>query len=50
MLGGWRQFQREHPELKKAFATDVEVHLLDTNENGADYSQYPNYYRETKRL
>lgn len=50
MLGGWRQFQREHPELKKAFATDVEVRLLDTDENGSDYSQYPDYYKETKRL
>lgn len=50
MLGGWRQFQRDHPHLRKAFATDVEVQLLDTNEGGADYSQYPDYYRETKRL
>ena len=50
MLGGWRQFQREHPHLRKAFATDVEIQLLDTNEGGADYSQYPEYYRETKRL
>jgi GT2 family glycosyltransferase len=49
MLGGWRQFQREHPHLRKAFATDVEIELLDTNEGGADYSQYPDYYRETKR-
>jgi GT2 family glycosyltransferase len=50
MLGGWRQFQRDNPHLRKAFATDVEVQLLDTNEGGADYSQYPDYYRETKRL
>jgi GT2 family glycosyltransferase len=50
MLGGWRQFQRDHPFLRKAFATDVEIQLLDTNEGGADYSQYPDYYKETKRL
>lgn len=50
MLGGWRQFQRDNPHLRKAFATDVEVQLLDTNEGGADYSQYPDYYKETKRL
>lgn len=48
-LGGWRQWQREHPEFKKAFATDVEIELLDTNENGEDYSAYPDYYKETKR-
>ena len=49
-LGGWRKWQGMHPKVKKAFATDVEVQLLDTNEDGADYSQYPEYYRETKRL
>lgn len=49
-LGGWRQWQRDHPEFKKAFATDVEIKLLDTNENGADYSKYPDYYKETKRI
>lgn len=49
-LGGWRQWQRDHPEVKKAFATDVEIELLDTNEAGTDYSKYPEYYKETKRL
>lgn len=49
-LGGWRAFQREHPELRKAFATDVEVKLLDTTEDGADYSKYPDYYVETGRI
>lgn len=45
-LGGWRQFQRDHPKLKKAFCEDVEIKLLD--EHG--YSDYPEYYKETKRL
>lgn len=49
-LGGWRQWQREHPEVRKAFATDVQIHLLDTDDHGADYSKYPDYYKETKRL
>lgn len=48
-LGGWRQWQREHPDVKKAFATDVEIELLDTNDNGVDYSTYPDYYKETGR-
>lgn len=50
VLGGWRQFQRDHPQLRKAFATDVQIKLLDTTEDGADYSKFPDYYRETKRL
>lgn len=50
MLGGWRQWQRDNPGFVKAFATDVEIELLDTNENGADYSAYPEYYKETGRL
>lgn len=50
-LGGWRQWQREHPEYKKAFATDVEIKLLDTNERGADYlPELKYYYQETQRL
>ncbi len=49
-LMGWRQWQREHPEFKKAFATDVEVKLLDTDETGARYEQYPDYYKSTGRL
>lgn len=50
VLGGWREWQRQNPSVKKAFATDVEIQLLDTDENGSNYSQYPEYYRETKRL
>lgn len=46
MLGGWRQFQRERPELIKAFFEKVEIKLLD--EHG--YSDYPDYYVKTKRL
>ena len=47
LLYSWRQYQREHPELRTAFTTDVKVKLLD---GGGDYSKYPNYYIETKRL
>lgn len=43
---GWRQWQREHPEVVKAFATDVEIELLD--EHG--YSDYPEYYKQTGRV
>lgn len=43
---GWRQFQKDHPELKKAFATDVEIELLD--EKG--YNDYPEYYKQTGRV
>jgi cellulose synthase/poly-beta-1,6-N-acetylglucosamine synthase-like glycosyltransferase len=45
-LYGWREFQRQHPELKKAFCTDVTIKLLD--EHG--YGDYPEYYTETGRL
>lgn len=44
-LMAWRQWQREHPELRKAFATDVEIELLD--EKG--YEDYPEYYKMTGR-
>jgi glycosyltransferase involved in cell wall biosynthesis len=46
VLGGWRQFQREHPELKKAFTDHVEVELLDAH----GYTDFPDYYKRTKRL
>lgn len=45
-LGGWREFQRQRPDLVKAFCEDVEIKLLD--EHG--YQDYPEYYKETKRL
>lgn len=49
-LYGWNKFQKDHPELKKAFCTDVTIRLLDMKDGGgADYSQYPEYYRETRR-
>lgn len=50
IIGGWRQWQRENPQYKKAFATDIEIKLLDTDENGADYSKYPEYYKSTRRV
>jgi glycosyltransferase involved in cell wall biosynthesis len=45
-LGGWREFQRQRPDLVKAFCSDVEIKLLD--EHG--YQDYPEYYKQTKRL
>lgn len=45
-LGGWREWQRQHPEVSKGFACDVEIELLD--ENG--YQDYPEYYTKTGRL
>lgn len=45
-LGGWREFQKQRPELTKAFCPDIEIRLLD--EHG--YDDYPAYYVETGRL
>lgn len=45
-LGGWRRFQLEHTELKKAFCDELEIKLLD--EHG--YGDYVDYYKETKRI
>jgi len=45
-LMGWRQWQRDHPEVKKAFALDCEIELLD--EGG--YADYPEYYKQTGRV
>lgn len=47
---GWRQWQREHPEVRKAFCEDVTIELLDTTEAGTNYSKYEDYYRQTGRL
>lgn len=50
LLNGWRQFQSEHPHLRKAFTTAVSVELLDMKpEGGSDYSAYPEYYKTTGR-
>lgn len=46
-LYGWRQWQRQHPDLVKAFSTAVSVELLD---GGGRYEDYPEYYKETKRV
>jgi len=43
---GWRQWQREHPEVKKAFCEDVEIELLDAH----GYEDYPDYYKQTGRI
>lgn len=45
-LGGWREFQKRHPELKKGFVNSVDISLLD--EHG--YNDYPEYYQQTGRL
>jgi len=45
-LMGWNKWQLSHPEVRKGFCEHVEVQLLD--EHG--YSDYPDYYKETKRL
>jgi GT2 family glycosyltransferase len=51
-LYGWRQYQREHPSLKTAFCTAVEIELLDMNKNGGtNYpEEYLSYYKETGRI
>lgn len=50
-LYGWNTFQKEHPELKKAFCMEVEIELLDMYRNGGTrYADYPEYYKETRRI
>lgn len=44
-IGGWREFQRQHPELKKAFCNEVSIELLDSH----GYEDYPQYYKQTGR-
>jgi len=46
LLMAWREWQRQNPNVKKAFATDVDITLLD--EHG--YGDYPDYYKQTGRL
>lgn len=47
---GWRQWQMEHPEVVKAFASDVEIDLLDSEENGGYPEEYKSYYQQTGRI
>lgn len=47
LIYGWRQFQKDHPELKKAFATDVEIELLDQDGYPEEYQEY---YKQTGRV
>lgn len=48
---GWRRFQELNPALRKAFAPDVSIELLDTNESGTNYpEEYQEYYKSTGRL
>jgi len=47
LIGGWREFQRQRPELKKAFCTDVEIELLD---EGGYPKEYEDYYKSTGRI
>jgi glycosyltransferase involved in cell wall biosynthesis len=46
VLGGWNDWQKAHPEVKKAFTDKVEIKLLD--EKG--YDDYPEYYQKTGRI
>lgn len=46
LLYSWMTWQKQNPQVTKAFATDVEIKLLD--EHG--YGDYPEYYKQTKRL
>lgn len=46
LLYSWITWQKQNPQVRKAFANDVEIKLLD--EHG--YSDYPGYYKQTKRL
>jgi len=45
-LGGWRKFQSMRPELKKGFTSNIEIKLLDDH----GYTDYPLYYKETRRI
>lgn len=50
-LYGWNTFQKQHPELIKAFCTDVVVELLDMHQSGGTrYDDFPDYYKETRRI
>lgn len=49
LLGGWDKFQAEHPDLKIAFDSAVEVELLDTRGGRQLQERYERYYEETKR-
>lgn len=44
---GWRQWQKSHPEVRKGFALDCEVKLLD--EDGYP-EEYHDYYKQTGRI
>lgn len=50
VLGGWTHWQKRHLEVTKGFCEHVEITLFDTDENGAKYSDYPEYYKFTKRI
>lgn len=49
-IGGWCDWQLNHPEVKKAFYTGITIQLLDTDEMGHCPDLYPDYYKETGRL
>lgn len=46
LLMPWREWQRQHPEVSKGFACDVEIELLDDH----GYSDFPEYYAKTGRI
>lgn len=50
ILYSWFEYQRSHPEMRKAFCDNVEIGLLDMKgHNKPDYGKYRKYYQETGR-
>lgn len=50
LIMGWRLFQTQHPELRKAFCEDVEIELLDSEDRGGYPEEYKEYYLKTGRM
>ena len=47
----WTKYQAQRPELRIAFASNVNAHLLDMKgDNNPDYSEHLEYYFKTGRL
>lgn len=49
VLGGWNKWQKDNLNIKKAFCSNVEIKLLDTNYDGSHKQDYKGYYFETGR-
>lgn len=46
LLYSWMTWQKRNPKVIKAFIENVEIELLDQH----GYQDYPEYYKETKRI